>query len=163
MTDQTDVGASAGIERNGTNPVPEAQRRGLPRGLFAVWFSWNVSIMGISYGIYVFGLGLSVVQAIVAGVLGYVMSALLVGVIAVGGPRTGLPTLTQTRFAFGFHGNKLPTFFAYLSNLGWKVTIITLASSTGAGLFARLWPDQFGRPGGHASTPAVVLWFVAVL
>src|SRR5882757_1869288 len=151
MTDQTDVAASPGIERNGTNPVPEAERRGLSRDLFAVWFSWNVSIMGISYGIYVFGLGLSVPQAIVAGV------------IAVGGPRTGLPTLTQTRFAFGFHGNKLPTLFAYLSNVGWKITIITLASATGAGLFARLWPAQFARPDGHASTAAVLLWFVAVL
>ncbi|HTF53104.1 MAG TPA: cytosine permease [Pseudonocardia sp.] len=163
MTDQTDVAAPAGIERNGTNPVPEAERRGLPRDLFAVWFSWNVSIMGISYGIYVFGLGLSVTQAIVAGVLGYAVSSILVGVIAVGGPRTGLPTLTQTRFAFGFHGNKLPTVFAYLSNVGWKITIITLASSTGAGLFARLWPAQFARSDGHSSTAAVLLWFVAVL
>jgi len=162
MTDQTDVAATR-VERNGTNPVPEAERRGLPRDLFAVWFSWNVSIMGISYGIYVFGLGLSVTQAIVAGLLGYAVSSMLVGVIAVGGPRTGLPTLTQTRFAFGFHGNKLPTLFAYLSNVGWKITIITLASSTGAGLFARLWPAQFARPDGHASTVAVVLWFVAVL
>lgn len=151
------------VERNGINPVPDAERRGTPRQLFAVWFSWNVSILGISYGIYVFGLGLSVWQAIVAGILGYVASSVLVGILAVGGPRTGLPTLTQTRFAFGFHGNKFPTLFAYISNVGWKITIITLASTTGATLFAHLMPGAFAGADGKPTTTAVVLWFIAVL
>ncbi|MFC6885931.1 MULTISPECIES: purine-cytosine permease family protein [Actinomadura] len=151
------------IEKNGVNPVPDAERGGTPRGLFGVWFSWNVSIMGVGYGIFVFGLGLSAWQAIVAGILGYVLSSLLVGVLAVGGPRTGLPTLTQTRFAFGLHGNRVPAFFAYLSNVGWKVTIITLASTTGAALFARLWPSAFAKSDGTGTTPAIVLWFVVVL
>lgn len=151
------------IEKNGVNPVPDAERRGTPRGLFGIWFSWNISILGVSYGIYVFTLGLSVWQAIAAGIIGYVASSFLVGVLAVGGPRTGLPTLTQTRFAFGIHGNKFPTFFAYLSNVGWKVTIITLASTTGAKLFARLWPSVFAKPDGKETILAVVLWFVVVL
>ncbi|MFD0442853.1 cytosine permease [Streptomyces indonesiensis] len=55
------------VESNGVNPVPDAERRGKPRGLFAVWFAWNISILGISYGIFVFGLGLNVWQTIVAG------------------------------------------------------------------------------------------------
>jgi NCS1 family nucleobase:cation symporter-1 len=151
------------VEQNGVNPVPDAERRGTPRGLFGVWFSWNISILGVSYGIFVYGVGLSTWQAILAGLLGYALSSLLVGILAVGGPRTGLPTLTQTRIAFGFHGNKFPTFFAYLSNVGWKVTIITLASTTGAKLFARLWPGTFGDSGGHETTTGVVLWYVVVL
>ncbi|GHJ36976.1 cytosine permease [Streptomyces sp. TS71-3] len=155
--------AAAAVEQNGVNPVPDGERHGTPRGLFAVWFSWNISILGVSYGIYVYGVGLSAWQAALAGVLGYVISSVLVGILAVGGPRTGLPTLTQTRFAFGFHGNKFPTFFAYLSNVGWKVTIITLASTTGAKLFARLWPGAFADGEGHESVPAVVMWFVVVL
>ncbi|MFD9326213.1 purine-cytosine permease family protein [Streptomyces sp. NPDC060065] len=151
------------VEQNGVNPVPDAERRGTPGGLFPVWFSWNVSILGVSLGIYVFGVGLSAWQAILAGVLGYVLSSTLVGILAVGGPRTGLPTLTQTRSAFGFHGNKFPTFFAYLSNVGWKVTLITLASTSGANLLARLWPGPFADGQGEATVPAIVLWFVAVL
>lgn len=82
------------MEANGVNPVPAAERRGGPRGLFPVWFAQNVSILGVSYGIFVFGLGLNVWQTIVAGTLGYLVSSALVGIIAVGGPRTGLPTLT---------------------------------------------------------------------
>ncbi|GAB3975452.1 cytosine permease [Actinoallomurus acanthiterrae] len=161
VTDRPNTGS--GIEKNGINPVSDAERRGTPRGLFGIWFSWNVSILGVSYGIYVFSLGLSVWQAIVAGIVGYAASSFLVGVLAVGGPRTGLPTLTQTRFAFGIHGNKFPSFFAYLSNVGWKVTIITLASTTGAELFARLWPSVFASSNGKATVTAIVLWFVVVL
>jgi nucleobase:cation symporter-1, NCS1 family len=78
-------------------------------------------------------------------------------------PPPNLPTLVQTRFAFGFHGNKFPTFFAYLSNLGWKVTIITLASTAGAQLFARLWPGVFADAQGKETVLAIVLWFVVVL
>lgn len=151
------------IEANGVNPVPDSERRGAPRGLFAVWFAWNISILGISYGVYVFSLGLNVWQTIVAGTLGYAVSCALVGVLAVGGPRTGLPTLVQTRFAFGKRGNIIPAFFAYLSNMGWKVTIITLASTTGANLFAKLWPGLFSDADGGASTVTVVVWFVVVL
>jgi NCS1 family nucleobase:cation symporter-1 len=151
------------IESNGVNPVPDAERRGKPRGLFAVWFAWNISILGISYGIFVFGLGLNVWQTIVAGTIGYLVSSALVGVLAVGGPRTGLPTLVQTRFAFGIKGNRIPAFFAYLSNMGWKVTIITLASTTGANLFAKLWPSAFAKTDGSSETFTIVLWFVVVL
>ncbi|MEV0485997.1 cytosine permease [Streptomyces sp. NPDC050508] len=151
------------IETNGVNPVSLDERRGKPSGLFAVWFAWNVSILGISYGIYVFGLGLNVWQTIVAGTLGYAISCTMVGVLAVGGPRTGLPTLVQTRFAFGIQGNRIPAFFAYLSNMGWKITIITLASTTGANLFGKLWPGVFADSDGSSSTFTIVIWFVLVL
>lgn len=161
MTEVSEV--SNGVERNGVNPVPDAERRGTPRGLFGVWFAWNVSILGISCGIFVFDLGLNTWQAIAAGILGYLLSSALVGLLAVGGPRTGLPSLTQTRFAFGFHGNKLPAFFAYLSNVGWKITLVTLASRCGAKLFATLWPGAFADGSGKENALAVVLWFVAVL
>lgn len=159
----TEAPATSSVEQNGVNPVPDEERHGSPRGLFAVWFSWNISILGVSYGVFVFGVGLSAWQAVVAGLLGYAVSAAFVGILAVGGPRTGLPTLTQTRTVFGFHGNKIPTFFAYLSNIGWKVTIITLASTTGAKLFARLWPGPFADAQGHESDLSVVMWFVVVL
>lgn len=163
MSKAAQQGRGTAVEANGVNPVPDAERRGRPRGLFAVWFAWNISILGISYGIFVFGLGLNVWQTIVAGTIGYLASATLVGILAVGGPRTGLPTLVQTRFAFGIKGNRIPAFFAYLSNMGWKVTIVTLASGTGAQLFAKLWPSVFARSDGSGTTPTLVFWFVLVL
>ena len=59
------------LETNGVNPIPEHERYGTPFGLFPVWFSWNVSILGITYGIYIYSLGMSFLQAIVFGVIGY--------------------------------------------------------------------------------------------
>lgn len=67
------------VESNGVNYVPESERYGHASGLFPVWFSWNVSILGITYGIYVYSLGLSVWQAISAGIIGYLLSFFLVG------------------------------------------------------------------------------------
>ncbi|MCI1680707.1 MAG: cytosine permease [Ewingella americana] len=165
MTNSTHSPAPSGlkVESNGVNAVPESERYGNPSGLFPIWFSWNVSILGIAYGVYVYSLGLSLWQAISAGIIGYLLSCILVGILAVGGPRTGLPTLTQTRFCFGYHGNKFPTLFAYISNMGWKITLITLASSTGAALFAKLWPSAFALADGKPTLLCILGWFILSL
>ncbi len=98
---------------------------------------------------YVFSLGLSVWQAMLAGVLGYFLSCSLVGILAVGSVRTGLPTLAQSRFCFGVDGNRIPAFFGYVANMGWKVTMLSMASTTLADLLAHLLPllqDATGKP-----------------
>ncbi|MFK4185521.1 hypothetical protein ACI2L4_16085 [Streptomyces sparsogenes] len=41
--------------------------------------------------------------------------------------------------------------------------IITLASTTGANLFAKLWPSAFATADGSSATSTIVLWFVLVL
>ena len=135
------------IETNGVHPVPNNERYGRPFDLFPVWFSWNFSIFGIPLGIYDFGLGLSVWPAMLAGVIGYFLSCALVGSLAVGSVRTGLPTLVQSRLAFGYHGNKLPTFFGYLANMGWKVTLLSMATTTLADLVANLVPGLLNAKG----------------
>lgn len=161
----TDTSSKIAVETNGVNPVVDAERRGTPKGLFVVWFSWNVSILGIGYGIFIVGLGLNAWQAILAGLIGYAVSTMLVGVLAVGGPRTGLPTLTHTRFSFGVQGNKFPTFWVYISNLGWKVTLLALAATSGASLLTRLWPTSFPNNAHNhkGNVQAIVLWFVIAL
>lgn len=150
------------IETNGVNPVPDSERYGRPFDLFPVWFSWNISIFGITLGIYVFGLGLSVWQAMLAGVIGYFLSCALVGILAVGSVRTGLPTLVQSRLAFGYHGNKLPTFFGYLANMGWKVSLLSMATTTLADVMMNLVPSLAGDKG-MPSTACTLGCFVVVL
>lgn len=159
MTTETNVSK---IETNGVNPVPDSERYGKPADLFPIWFSWNISIFGITLGIYVFGLGLSVWQAIAAGVIGYVVSCSLVGILAVGSVRTGLPTLVQSRFAFGYHGNKVPTFFGYIANMGWKVTMLSMAATTFADLLAKLLPS-LSTVNGTATTACLLGSFLFVL
>lgn len=151
------------IESNGANPVPDSERGGKARGLFPLWFSWNASLFGVSYGIYVYMFGLSWWQAILAGSLGYLISTFFVGVVAVGGPRTGLPTLTQTRFSFGLRGNLVGVIFSYISSVGWQVVTITVAAGSGANLLARLLPSIFSDRDGGPTFWAVLLCFAIVL
>lgn len=158
----TQTTTSTKIETNGVNPVPDNERYGRPVDLFPIWFSWNISIFGITCGIYVFGLGLSVWQAMAAGVIGYFLSCSLVGIIAVGGVRTGLPTLVQSRFAFGYHANKIPTFFGYVANMGWKVTMLSMASTTLADLVSKLIPS-LATAEGTPVTSCLFGSFVAII
>ncbi|MGW3351505.1 purine-cytosine permease family protein [Nonomuraea rubra] len=128
------------VEQNGINAVPEGERRGRPRDLFWPWAGSNLSLFGVAFGVYVVGLGLGVVPAIITGAAGYALSFLLVGLVAVGGARSGVPTMTLGRAPFGFQGNKLPTLFSYVSNVGWEIVLVTLAAQSGAEIIRRLGP-----------------------
>ena len=154
--------STSSIEQNGINAVPDSERYGKPAGLFPVWFSWNISIFGITCGMYVFSLGLSVHQAMLAGVLGYFLSCSLVGILAVGSVRTGLPTLAQSRFCFGVDGNRIPAFFGYVANMGWKVTMLSMASTTLADLLCNLIP-ALAASEGEPSTTCLFASFVVVI
>lgn len=143
---RTAVNTSAGaIERNGINPVPESERHGTPRSLFWPWAASGLSLLGVAYGVYLVGLGLSPGQAIVTGAVGYVLSFLLVGLVSVAGARTGAPTMAIGRSVFGPQGNKLPTLFSYVSNVGWETVLVALSALGGSAILARLAPGAFAE------------------
>ena len=85
------------IEMNGINVISDAERKGHPRDLFWPWFAANVSVLGISYGSFVLGFGISFWQAIIVGLIGIVVSFLLCGFIAVAGKRGSAPTMVWRR------------------------------------------------------------------
>ena len=68
-----------GIEANGINVIDESERKGTPAELFWPWCASNVSVLAVSYGAFVLGFGLGLWQALVATVVGAVLSFLLVG------------------------------------------------------------------------------------
>ena len=51
------------IEMNGINVISDSERKGHPRDLFWPWFAANVSVLGLSYGAFVLGFGISFWQA----------------------------------------------------------------------------------------------------
>jgi NCS1 family nucleobase:cation symporter-1 len=127
------------IETNGINPIPAAERHGRPAELFWIWFAANVSILGMFYGLaLVTFYGLSLPQALIAGVLGTVVSFVLVGLISLAGKRGGAPTLTLSRAPFGVLGNALPTIVSYLSLVGWETILIALSSLAAQAILQRL-------------------------
>jgi purine-cytosine permease-like protein len=131
-----------GIEANGINVIDESERRGTPAQLFWPWCASNVSVLAVSYGSFVLGFGLSLTQALLAAVLGAVLSFLLVGLVSIAGKRGSAPTLVLSRAAFGRFGNTLPGAVSYLLLVGWETVLVSLATFATATVFGRLgWGD----------------------
>src|SRR3954471_10019979 len=145
------------VELNGANVIAENERRGTPRQLFWPWFGANVSVFGLAYGSFLLGFGISFWQAIVAGVVGIVVSFLLCGFVAIAGKRGSAPTLVLSRAAFGVNGNRVPSVLSWVLTVGWETALVSLATLATAQVF-----DQLGWSGGTA-TKVVALLVVAAL
>ncbi|TQM44775.1 purine-cytosine permease family protein [Pseudonocardia cypriaca] len=145
------------VEENGINVISDAERHGRPSQLFWPWFAANVSVLGLSYGAFALGFGISFAQALVAGIVGIVFSFLLVGFVAIAGKRGSAPTMVMSRAAFGVRGNRLPSAISWLLTVGWETVLTTLATLATATVFSRLgW-------GGGTGTLLVALVVVAAL
>jgi nucleobase:cation symporter-1, NCS1 family len=152
------TGASAlRIEENGINVIAENERRGLPRELFWPWFGANVSVLGLSYGSFVLGFGISFVQAAIVGLVGIVFSFWLCGIIATAGNRGSAPTMVLSRAAFGVRGNRLPSAISWLLCVGWETALTVIAVLATSTVFTRI-----GWSGGSA-TKVVAMIVVAGL
>jgi nucleobase:cation symporter-1, NCS1 family len=145
------------IEANGINVIAESERKGRPHDLFWPWFAANVSVLGLSYGSFVLGFGISFWQAVIVGVVGIVLSFLACGLIAVAGKRGSAPTMVLSRAAFGVNGNKLPALVSWVLTVGWETVLVILATLATATVFSRLgW-------GGGDGTKVVALIIVVAL
>jgi purine-cytosine permease-like protein len=145
------------VEANGINVIAESERKGRPHDLFWPWFAANVSVLGISYGSFVLGFGISFWQAAIVGVVGIVLSFLACGFIAVAGKRGSAPTMVLSRAAFGVNGNKLPALVSWVLTVGWETVLVILATLATATVFSRLgW-------GGGDGTKVVALIIVVAL
>ncbi|GAA1554857.1 purine-cytosine permease family protein [Kribbella lupini] len=160
MAEQVDVGVeprALAVESNGLNVIDDAERKGQPSQLFWPWFGANVSVLGLSYGAFALGFGISFWQAVIAGVVGIVFSFLLCGLIALAGKRGSAPTLVLSRAAFGVRGNKLPSLVSWLLTVGWETVLTILATLATATVFERLgW-------GGGSVTKVIALVVVGTL
>src|SRR5260221_9594925 len=96
------------IEMNGINVITDSQRKGRPRDLFWPWFAANVSVLGLSYGSFVLGFGISFWQALWVGVAGGIISFLLLGVVGLSRKGGGAPTLGLGRAPVRGRGHKQP-------------------------------------------------------
>lgn len=145
------------VELNGINTITEGERKGRARDLFWPWFGANVSILGMAYGSFVLGFGISFWQATVVSVIGVVVSFFLCGVIAIAGKRGSAPTMVLSRAAFGVTGNRLPAVISWVLTVGWETALTALAVLATSTVFERL-----GFEGGVA-TKIVALIVVAAL
>ncbi|MEV2227326.1 cytosine permease [Streptomyces phaeochromogenes] len=160
MTDAPDRGSGSRqlqVEAHGLDVIGDAERKGTPRTLFWPWFGANVSILGLSYGSFALGFGISFWQALAAGVIGIVFSFLLCGFVAVAGKRGSAPTMVLSRAAYGVRGNRLPSVVSWMLTVGWETVLTALATMATATVLDRLgW-------GGGTGTKVVALIVVGAL
>ena len=146
--------APSGIEANGINVIDESERKGTAGGLFWPWCASNISVLAVSYGAFILGYGVSLTQAIVAGVIGTVVGFVLVGFVSVAGKRGSAPTLVLSRAPFGRYGNSLPALCSYLLLVGWETVLVAISTKAVATVF-----QQLGWSSGNA---VKILAFVVV-
>ncbi|MEO6942912.1 MAG: cytosine permease [Terrimesophilobacter sp.] len=159
MSNKSDVRPtnSLSVEMNALNSIDESERKGTPVSLFWPWFAANVSVLGVSYGSFLLGFGISFWQATIVAIVGVVVSFLFCGFISLAGKRGSAPTLTLSRAAFGVLGNRLPSFIAWLITVGWETVLASLAVLATATVFKELGAD------GGTVTQVIALIVIVVL
>jgi NCS1 family nucleobase:cation symporter-1 len=126
------------IEQNGLDVISEAERKGKPSDLFWPWCAANISVFGLSYAAFVLFFGLNIWQALVASIVGTVLSFVLVGLVSLAGKRGSAPTMVLSRAPFGVRGNALPSLVGYLILVGWEIVLVSLAVLATATIFRDL-------------------------
>jgi NCS1 family nucleobase:cation symporter-1 len=106
------------VETHGMAPIPEDQRYGSSWRNFTVWFAPNMELSGVFTGTLAFTLGLGFWPGFAAIVLGVVLGALPVALLATLGPKTGMAQLPLARLPFG-KSVALPAAVQWLSALAW--------------------------------------------
>ena len=126
------------LELNGPNLIQESERRGSARSLFWPWCGANVSLLALSYGAFFLGFGISFRQAMMAAIVGTVLSFLVVGFSSLAGKKSNAPTMILSRATFGVKGNIIPGALSYLIFVGWETVLVSLATLATGTVFARL-------------------------
>jgi len=145
------------VETNGIEVITDAERKGTPRQLFWPWFGANISVFGLSYGSFGLGFGVSFWQALIAGLLGIVLSFLLCGYISLAGKRGSAPTMVLSRAPFGVNGNRVPALLSWVLTVGWETALTILATLATTTIF-----HELGWSSGNA-TKVIALITVAGL
>src|SRR5438477_511335 len=146
------------VEQNGINVISDAERKGHPRDLFWPWCAANIAVLGISYGSFLLGFGVSFWQATIAGLVGTILSFLLVGFVSLAGKRGSAPTMVLSRAAYGVQGGKIPAALSYILLVGWETVLVSLATLATATVFGRL-----GWGGGDATKIVAFLLVAGVV
>ncbi|MEU8324866.1 cytosine permease [Nonomuraea sp. NPDC048881] len=120
------------MEQRGIELVSAGERYGRPRDLLFLWSGTTMGIFTLVYGItIVAAFQLSFTQAVIAIVIGNLLSFPLVGLTSLQGPATGTSTMAVSRAAYGPKGARVLSFFGWLNMVGFEaggMVLITFAA-----------------------------------
>ncbi|MFI5764981.1 purine-cytosine permease family protein [Streptomyces sp. NPDC051563] len=118
------------IEAHGIDHVPDGERHGRARELFAVWAAANVNYLSMVVGGALVLMGLSLWQAVAVIVAGSLFWA-PIGLLAVSGPASGTPSEVVARAMYGIRGNRVN-----IAVNGWLLCICYIALNLAAAAVA---------------------------
>src|ERR1051326_3305475 len=124
------------VESHGIDPIPDAERHGLPRELAFLWagaFVNYASLFTASLLTTYYGLG--VWDGLAATALGTVAAAIILGLLSNTGPRSGLPQIIFTRTIFGRRGSYVGAALTLFLAVGWFAVDCVIAAQAGAQIF----------------------------
>jgi nucleobase:cation symporter-1, NCS1 family len=98
----------ATLESHSIDFIPHTERYGTPRSLFTLWFSSNLTILGVSVGTLGVAAGLSLPWTVAAIVLGNALGTFFMAAHSAQGPHLGIPQMIQSRAQFGVVGAAFP-------------------------------------------------------
>ncbi|MEO5533907.1 MAG: cytosine permease [Pseudolysinimonas sp.] len=137
------------VEHAGVEPTPHDLRAGRAARMFWLWFATNSSVVSLTIGAVLLGMGMSVRQALVAILIGVAISFLPLGLVTLAGKWSGQPTMIVSRATFGLVGNALPAVLALVSRVFWGGALLWMLSAgvasvlvdagLDAGLGAQVW------------------------
>jgi nucleobase:cation symporter-1, NCS1 family len=146
---QVPVDRPGQVETRGIDYIPADERHGRARDLFVVWAASNITYLYIVLGGTLILLGLNVWQSMLVLVIGNLFW-LLVGLLAISGPASGVPSEIITRVMFGVRGNRL-----YNAIPGWLVGVCYEAINLSIGALAGF--ALIHKLGGGVTTPEKLL------
>lgn len=109
-------------------PVAKERRKFSLLMLFAVWFGAGISIAEFWAGALLTP-ALSLWAAVGVIIVGHVIGNAVMGLIAVEGYETGLPTMVLSRGALGIKGSILPSALNYLQLIGWTAVMLIVGAN----------------------------------
>jgi NCS1 family nucleobase:cation symporter-1 len=140
------------IEQAGQEPTPLPSRVGQANRMFRLWFAVTASVLSVALGARLQALGLSVLEVLVATLLGIALSFMPLGLGTLAGKRSGQPMMVVSRATFGVVGNIVPTVLAILVRLVWGALLLAVAGQSVGTVLA---PGRTNGETGYGTVPAI--------
>ena len=126
------------VEQHGIDTIPDAERTSGPFDLFRIQFGGANTFATVILGTFPVLLGLSLVQAVLATVLGVVVGALILMPMGLFGPRTGTNNAVSSGAHFGVRGRVLGSFLSLLTAIAFYSISVWVSGDAIVGAATRL-------------------------
>ena len=109
-------------------PVEKSKKTFTLITLLAIWFGAGISIAEFWAGALLTP-ALSLGMAILVIIVGHLLGNTIMGLIALEGEETGLPTMVLSRAPLGIKGSILPSILNYLQLIGWTAIMLIVGAN----------------------------------